>query len=243
MTVQKEKGGNILLRIWLLVTFCLGALLGRLSIFRDTSNSDCFKMKPEGWFYWWFTKNILAQVVGRIWVKNVKGLENIPQKGPFLVVPNHSSFIDFMVIMYVLRESGHLVFFIKEKYFEIKLWNKFLIEMHQIKADRRSIVRAKTALASGQPLVLFAEGTRTRSGEVGGAYPGLGAISSLVDVPVIPTGISGAFELWPWNKRFPSFSKRRSVQVSFGEPLRVGNFQSKEEFSTEVMKRVGELKK
>lgn len=204
-------------------------------------NNHSREIGSLGRFYYGFLKNVICAVVGFIWARKVSGLENVPRRGAFLLVPNHGSFIDFMVVIYALRHIRLMSFFVKSKYFDMKAWNHFLAKMSQIRADRSSIKKALTYLKSGIPVVLFAEGTRTRDGEIGNAYPGLAMISGKVNVPVVPVGIKGAYDLWPWDKKFPNPLDGRAISISFGKPIFLKSFSSPKELSDSVMAEIKKL--
>ncbi|MEA1926364.1 MAG: lysophospholipid acyltransferase family protein [Patescibacteria group bacterium] len=199
-----------------------------------------------------FGSRLLYRVLRRIicctmkffWVKDVYGLENIPREGAFVVAPNHSSFIDWLVVFAALSRKKFISFLIKEKYYNKKFFNFFLRSMELMGTDGRSIRKAIRMLRNGHPVIIFPEGTRTRNGEIGEAIPGFSLISRVADVPVIPMGIKGAYELWPRDKKFPAFFQKKRIAVYFGKPMYVKKDSSKEEldeFSSEVMNEIKRL--
>lgn len=195
-----------------------------------------------GRFFCWGLKNLVSRTAAFFWLRKVRGLENLPVSGPFLVVPNHQSFMDFMLVIFALKQVTNLTFFVKKPYFDMPLWKFFLSPMGHIRADRTSVRKALNLLQKEHlPVVLFAEGTRTRTGKVGDAYPGFGRIAKKIpDLKIIPVGISGAFEVWPWDRKWPKLS--RSVDLTVGEALTFANFQGEEkEFSQLVMNRIHQL--
>lgn len=200
-------------------------------------------LKFLGKIHYFLLQNIVCRATGLLFVERVEGLENLPPNGPFLVVPNHGSFVDFMLVMDCLRRRRFLTFFIKKKYFDMKIWNRVLVWMCQIRADKYSIKNALNVLSTGYPVILFAEGTRTLTGEVGNAYPGLAMVGSMAKVPIIPMGINGAYEFWPWNKRFPNLLYGKKISVTFGEPVFFEQFADREEFMEKVMDEVKRLAK
>lgn len=196
----------------------------------------------KGKVYYWILKNIVSRLVVFLWVRQICGQENIPDGGPFLVVPNHQSYLDFMLVIFALKVKK-LIFFIKAPYFDIPLWKFFLVPMGQIRADGRSIGKSIEFLTKEKlPVVLFAEGTRTTTGRVGIAYPGFGIIASKIStLKVLPVGISGPFEIWPWNRKFPKLSGRK-VKISIGAPITFSEFgRNKENFSSMIMEEIKQL--
>jgi|GEM_PF-1340903 len=198
----------------------------------------------KGRFYCWGLKHLISRFAGFLWLRKVRGVGYIPQQGPFLIVPNHQSFLDFMLVIFALKRVTNLIFFIKIPYFDMPLWKFFLFPMGHIRADRFSVKKALIFLTKEQlPVVLFAEGTRTRSGKVGDVYPGFGRIAKKIpNLKIIPIGISGAFDVWPWDKKFPRL--HRGVDLSIGKPLVFNEFSGDEEgFSRLVMKSINDLTK
>lgn len=199
-----------------------------------------------------FGNRLLYRVLRRIicftmkffWVKDIHGLENIPREGSFVIAPNHSSFIDWLVVFAALSHKKFLSFLIKEKYYDKRSLNFFLRSMELMGTDGRSIRKAIRMLRHGHPMIIFPEGTRTRNGEVGEALPGFGFISQSANVPVVPMGIKGAYELWPHDKKFPAFFQKKRIAAHFGKPMNVKKDSSKEEleeFSSEVMNEIKRL--
>lgn len=216
----------------------MGKFMGRGSRDKYPQNSTV-----KGRFYCWGLKNLISRLTAFLWLRQTRGQENIPSKGAFLVVPNHQSYLDFMLVIFALRKVKNLTFFVKVPYFDIPLWKFFLAPMGHIRADRTSIRKAFLLLMNEElPVVLFAEGTRTRTGKVGDAYPGFGRIAKKIPtLKIIPVGISGAFKLWPWDSKFPKLSGRK-VKISVGKPITFIEFGgNEEEFSSMIMKQIERL--
>ena len=191
---------------------------------------DAIKEYPKevgakGKFYFFCLKNFFCRFVSWLWVSKIEGMKNIPKKGPFLIVSNHQSYFDFMLLTFTFRKIRFLQGFIKDAYFDVPPLNFFLRDLAQIRVDRsrkiESISKAIEILNEGHVVVLFPEGTRTRTGEVGKFHRGLSLIGKeLTNLPVIPVGISGANKIWPRNLSAPRFLAGRKVKVCIGSPMR-----------------------
>ena len=72
-------------------------------------------------------------------------------------------------------------------------------------------------VADGDILILFPEGTRTRTGTMGRFQPGIGALVAGRDIPVVPCFLKGAFDAWPPDRRMPRPGR---LHLSIGTPLR-----------------------
>ena len=100
----------------------------------------------------------------------VIGEENIPEKGPFLVVCNHASNFDPLLLGTAMRH--HLIHFMaKEELFRNPLMGWFLryvhtFPVHRGHIDRKAVIESFRVLKSGEVLGIFPEGKRTRGGKV-----------------------------------------------------------------------------
>lgn len=191
-----------------------------------------------GGFYSWVLRNIISRTAAFCWLGKVDGGENIPKEGPFLIVPNHQSYLDFMLIIWVFRKSNNLKFFVKPNYFDKRLWNFFLAPMGHLRADSGSLRRAIRILQEEKtPIALFPEGKRTENGEIGELSGGLAVIARKIpDLKLVPVGVRGAFGVWSRHKKLPRPPKR-SVKISIGNPISWEDFKKKgekEQFSAEI---------
>ena len=73
----------------------------------------------------------------------------------------------------------------------------------------------------GNILVLFPEGTRTSTGEMGEFKPGIGLLVAGTEIPVVPCHLAGAFEAWPKGVVIP---RPRKLRLQIGSPLTFENF-------------------
>ena len=144
----------------------------------------------------------------------VRGLYNIPTNGPFIIASNHLSWTDIpLVAMYVRRRK--VVYMAKEEYFKGKLrWLVRLIGSFPVKrgeADRQALRTSEEQLKKGNILVIFPEGTRSRTQTMAQARAGLGLIALRTGVPVVPVAVWGSEKLL---KKFGA-----PVTVSYGQPI------------------------
>ena len=84
-------------------------------------------------------------------------------------------------------------------------------------ASADSIGAAEALLARGWSILLFPEGTRSRTGEMGALKPGVGLIAKRSGRQVLPARIIGTHEVLPPGARLP---RRAQVEVRFGAPIR-----------------------
>ncbi|MCX7845534.1 MAG: 1-acyl-sn-glycerol-3-phosphate acyltransferase [Dictyoglomaceae bacterium] len=176
----------------------------------------------------------------------VKGLENIPKKGPAIIAPNHESSLDILVVTSVIPRLVKALGKIER--FQYPIWGrvaKFLggIPVTREHPEKSAIIKVFKALDEGNILVIFPEGTRKIINKIKGPRRGIGYFASRRNVPVIPTAIIGAYKIWPPEKRLPHLKGR--LRVVFGNPIYYG-FQKtrddEEKFTNLIMEYIKTIK-
>jgi 1-acyl-sn-glycerol-3-phosphate acyltransferase len=155
----------------------------------------------------------------------VEGRENLPPP-PFVLVANHASHLDALVLMAVLRgtaarrahalAAGEL-FFGNTAAALFSAYGLSALPVWRGRTGRHALATLRARLSEDSLVyVLFPEGTRTRDGLMKPFQPGLGALVSATTVPVVPAFIAGAFQAWPPQRRWP---RRGRVRVRIGRPF------------------------
>jgi long-chain acyl-CoA synthetase len=156
----------------------------------------------------------------------VHGEAYIPQHTNFLVAANHSSHLDMGAIKVALGDAGHeLVSLAAADYFFNNKWRRAyfqnltnLVPMERSGAIRKSLGIAEQVLRNGKSLVLFPEGTRSRTGEMADFMPSLGYLALHADVGILPAHIEGAHAAMPVGATIP---KKRDLCIRFGPFLTI----------------------
>jgi 1-acyl-sn-glycerol-3-phosphate acyltransferase len=145
-----------------------------------------------------------------------QGLENIPDEGPCVLVCNHVSYVDAMVISACVPRPirfvmDHQIFRIPVLSFVFRAMNAIPIASAKVDAalKERAIREAQDALAAGEIVGIFPEGKLTTDGELNVFRPGVQQIVSAVPAPVVPMALSGL-----WGSMF-SHASRGSVFRKF----------------------------
>jgi 1-acyl-sn-glycerol-3-phosphate acyltransferase len=160
--------------------------------------------------------------------------------GPFLICPNHSSHLDVSTLRLALgrRHRRRLAAAAAEDYFFTGNRSRsFLAAWLGGFAFRRrgpnaeSIAEIDRLLNAGWSVLIFPEGTRSRSGEMAPFKPGIGLVATRTGRPVIPVRIRGLHGVLAPGRRLP---RRGRVVVHFGEPLRAQSGEGAREFTARL---------
>jgi len=148
-----------------------------------------------------------AKVVGRI---EIVGREHVPKNEAFILAPVHRSNIDFALVSLVT--TRRMRYMGKDSIFKYKWLNPFFFALgafpvHRGAADREALHSSKTIIESGQPLVMFPEGTRQSGPEVCELFDGPAYVAAKTGAPIIPMGIGGSERAMPKGAKFVRPSK------------------------------------
>ena len=181
------------------------------------------------------------------WGFEVRGLENLPQRVPFILAPNHVSFVDpFLLVAALPRGVYHRIFFVGySAYFRGVVLGIVARVLRTIPIDQsrhleRAMQAAAAGLRRGMVLGIFPEGGRSNDGTVKQFRRGTGTLARYLEVPVVPVGLWGSYEMWPRE----GSPRAHAIAVVFGEPIRLpreSDRESEERFMQVLRARVIEL--
>jgi len=156
--------------------------------------------------------------------RQVRGRENLPDAGQYVITPNHVSYLDPMAVATALGWTR-----LQEMHWAgfsgIMLANPFmrlisrLARVVPINPDRAavsSLLLGAAVLRRGRSLVWFPEGIRSRSGELLRFQTGLGMLVEHFDVPVVPVWLQGTHRAMPPGRFWP---RPHRLEVRIGAPL------------------------
>jgi 1-acyl-sn-glycerol-3-phosphate acyltransferase len=163
----------------------------------------------------------LIKVIGfnfLVRLDRVEGAENVPSKGPAILMINHIAFVDPIVVLHLLPR--HIVPMAKIEVYNYPIVGIFprmwgVVPVRREEVDRRAIQGALDVLRAGEIILVAPEATRSpqlQQGKEGVAY-----LASRSGAPIIPVAIEGSegFPTLPFRKRW----RGPGVQVRFGRPF------------------------
>lgn len=199
----------------------------------------------------------IAALLLRAWLRTyhrlvIDGRENLPASGSFVLVCNHTSHLDTLCLLssVPLRRIHHCFPAAAADYFFINLPRSAISAtlINALPFDREGGGAESLALCSalleegGNILILFPEGTRTTSGEIGRFRSGIGRLAAGKDLDVVPCHLEGGMQAWPKGKRLP---RPRRLRLRIGQPRNFlhldGSPESVQAVCTDLQGRVGEL--
>lgn len=191
-------------------------------VYRDERPAEYFDQfhararKGVGWTYT-FVRILVSLPTLLLYRVRAIGVKNVPRSGPLILAPNHFSQMDhFFTGLYLRRKVR---FMAKSQLFGPPVLTYIyahggVFPVRRGHHDEEAFKTANIILGQGEMLLIYAEGGRSRTGELGEVKPGLGRIALESGAPVVPVAIHGSASVRRWKRfRFPK------VTVQFGEPV------------------------
>jgi 1-acyl-sn-glycerol-3-phosphate acyltransferase len=177
----------------------------------------------------------VAKPVARWWVgalvrSRFEGLENLPASGPCLLVPNHQSALDPLLLQGSLPRPVDSM--TKSTQFSSRFFRWLLPRVHafpvrRYRIDAQSVRVALRRLDQGCVVCVYPEGERSWDGRLQPFRRGTLHLILRAGVPVVPVGIDGTYRTWPrWARR-----PRRgfTAHVRLGTPIHFGTLRDRRE--------------
>ena len=190
--------------------------------------------------FYYIAKVIVRTIIKVIFRIEIRGLENIPKKGPVIICSNHISLLDPPVIGALLNRR--IYFMAKEELFKNPFLRLLLgtglgaFPVKRGTADLSAIKTALTYLKKGKAIGIFPEGTRSKTGQLQKAEPGVAMLAIKGNAPVVPIAIKGRYGL---------FSK---IIINIGKPMNFDKYANSRLSSQqlfvigeEIMKEIAKL--
>jgi 1-acyl-sn-glycerol-3-phosphate acyltransferase len=166
---------------------------------------------------------VLTPYLGLFFRTRAIDSHKVPTEGAVILAPNHFSFLDHFFLAVYLRRK--VQFLAKSQLFKPPM--QFIYSHGGVfpilrgRRDEEAFKTAHAVLDRGDIVVMYAEGGRSRSGELGTPRPGLGRLALESGATVVPTAIYGSERARNWKRlQFPK------VTVQFGDPVRFERVES-----------------
>ncbi len=191
----------------------------------------------------------LVKFIARVYFKGcydfkVEGLENIPKTGALLIAGNHLSNADPPAIGCMAGLVRDSRFVAKKELFSVPGLGWFFRHCNYIPVDRArqigdfgALKEVVNALEHNESVVMFPEGTRSKTGKPQKPKSGIGFLVYKTGAPVLPVKIEGTFG-WPWV---------RKIRVKFGTVLHLQKDETLapkmqyKQFATQIMDAINSI--
>ncbi|MDA1197281.1 MAG: lysophospholipid acyltransferase family protein [Nanoarchaeota archaeon] len=196
----------------------------------------------------------LAKLLFSFPIEELRGLENIPEDGPFILASNHNSFMDpvWLGMSVTKNFKKRRLYFISAMFFLFEfmilgVFSEFFGSIKLQKEIRGAFIRsAITQIDRGNVVGIFPEGIPNNSPLLRKGKTGVARLILHARVPVIPVGIEGSLYVWSKSRLIPRLNKK--LRISVGKPMEFSEYYDKKDDSASletvtslIMKEIGKL--
>jgi len=179
----------------------------------DTTEEKTYSMKNKGWYR--VVRGAIGVLVRLLTRTQVRGLEHVPEQGPYLLVTNHLHWLDSPLIAVAFPYRPYV--FVGEKWAKHLLLGPLFRSLDAIfvqrgEVDRNALRKALAVLGGGGILGLAPEGTRSKTGGLQRGRTGAAYMALRAGVKVVPIAITGEAAVFKALKHL----RRAQVRVVFG---------------------------
>ncbi len=186
---------------------------------------------------------------GRVfWGVRVVGRENIPASGPYIAASSHESFLDPFLVGSVFHRINFLarrtLFETRGRPSRFKGWIADAWRVVRLDRDgvgTEGVRKCLELLDAGAPLLLFPEGSRSRTGDVQPFLPGVGLLALRSGAPVIPISVHGTAKIWGVGESRPRLFGG-PVIVAVGKPTVYERPAKAQDVAADIRDRVLDLR-
>jgi len=172
----------------------------------------------------WFANIFLSPILQLLFIKEIKGRENIP-KGNFILASNHASHLDqvangIVCVPRVFSFIGQVDAYtgwdglVRDLFYA--MGGVFRLNRKSAESRKHIVNKSIEYLKNGGSLIIYPEGTRTRTGEIGEGKWGITKLLFATGTPILPVALSGTFELLPPGGKLKI---KKEIKINIGKPL------------------------
>ena len=199
-----------------------------------------------------YAVRLAFHVVIRAWLRiyhrfRIIGREHLPLDRPFALVANHASHLDAVTLLSALpltRIQTAYPAAAKDYFFTSMPTIAFsAVVMNAMPFDRKENPRESLGLCRdlletpGHVLIIFPEGTRTTTGELGAFKPGIGFLTAATNIAVVPCFLDGGYRAWPKGAFIP---RPRKLTLRIGEAMTFADLAADKDGAKVVASRLRE---
>lgn len=173
-------------------------------------------MIGRAWYV--FARALVVGFCRVFWRITVDGKEHVPTSGPFVLAPVHRSNVDFAIVAAVTKRR--MRYLAKDSIWKFglgKVWESLgAIPVARGTPDRVAMRQLEDTLRTGEPVVMFPEGTRQSGPDVQPLFDGPAYVAARVEVPIVPVGIGGSERAMPKGSKMIRPVK---IHLVIGKPI------------------------
>ncbi len=166
---------------------------------------------------------VLFYPLAKLLISFCNGFQKIPKSGGCIVVANHTSYVDHFVLytLIAVLARRRAKFVSKVEHFKSPLTAKIIsylgaFPINRARGGRTALAKTVDLVNAGEIVVIYPEGTRSRDGTMQPFKTGVTFVQEKTRAPIVPIGISGAFDIWPAHKKWPRPGR---VSINCGTPI------------------------
>lgn len=143
----------------------------------------------------------------------IEGIENIPRKTNFIIVANHPSYLDPLVVMAAVPQKIHCIAL---RFLYKFFWLRWFLQLVEALPVGSSSQKAIDLLNNNKNVGLFLEGGASRDGTLKSFRRGTALLAYKTGRPIVPCAILGTYTALPLKARFPKFLP---IKIKIGKPV------------------------
>ncbi len=180
----------------------------------------------------------------RLFLKEIRGIENIPKKGPYIITSNHESYLDpFLIDSVIIPLKNKKIHFLAKKG---RFWDLFGDTISRkwagcvcVDERKEKVFQELLSLLKNKDIVaIFIEGDRGSDGKLKKGKTGVIRLALNARVPILPIGLIGTFDIAPGDKLIPRFKR---AKLHIGKLIYLDNYYEKKVDSKLLRKLTDEI--